>query len=91
MDRVIEEAKKLRQDIDNLPEVIEYYRLKELIENDSELSEMRKNLARLKKEGKEEERNNLLKIYNSHPLVNNFYLAKQEVQSILLTIKNIID
>ena len=90
MDKVIELAKELRVEIDNLPEVIEYNKLKKLLENDEELKAMRKEIARLKVEGKEEERNNLLKVYNSHPLVNNFYLAEQEVQSILLTIKNII-
>lgn len=91
MDKVIEEAKKLREDIDNLSEVKEYYRLKKLIEDDKELSQMRKEIARLKSLGKEEERNNLIKVYENNPLVNNFYIAKQEVQSILVTIKNIID
>ena len=91
MDKVIEEAKKLREDIDNLPEVQEYYRLKKLIEEDKELSQMRKEIARLKSLGKEEERNNLIKVYENNPLVNNFYIAKQEVQSILVTVKNIID
>ena len=91
MDKVIEEAKKLREDIDNLPEVQEYYRLKKLIEEDKELSQMRKEIARLKSLGKEEERNNLIKVYENNPLVNNFYIAKQEVQSILVTLKNIID
>ena len=91
MDKVIEEAKKLREDIDNLPEVQEYYRLKKLIEKDKELSQMRKEIARLKSLGKEEERNNLIKVYENNPLVNNFYIAKQEVQSILVTLKNIID
>ena len=43
------------------------------------------------KTGKEEERKNLLEIYNNHPLVNNYELAKQEVESLLLVIKNIID
>ena len=90
MDKVIELAKELREEINNLPEVIEYNKLKKILENDEELKAMRKEIARLKMEGKEEERNNLLKVYNFHPLVNNFYLAEQEVQSILLTIKNII-
>ena len=37
MDKIIEKAKSLREDIDNLPEVKEYYRLKTLYENDKEL------------------------------------------------------
>ncbi len=90
MDKIIEEAKSLRKDIDNLPEVIEYRRLKTLYETDEELARMRKEIARLKASGKEEERKNLLKIYESHPLVNNYEVAKQEVMDILLVIKNII-
>ena len=90
MDKIIEEAKSLRDDIDSLPEIKEYYRLKELYENDQTLKEMRRDIARLKNEGKEEERNNLLQIYNSHPLVNNYEMAKEEAERILLVIKNII-
>lgn len=90
MDKIIDEAKFLRKDIDNLPEVIEYQRLKKLYESDEELARMRKDIARLKASGKEEERKNLLKIYENHPLVNNYEVAKQEVMDILLVIKNII-
>ena len=90
MDKIVEEAKSLREDIDSLPEIKEYYRLKELYENDQTLKEMRRDIARLKSEGKEEERNNLLQIYNSHPLVNNYEMAKEEAERILLVIKNII-
>ena len=90
MDKIIEEAKTLRKDIDNLPEVIEYQRLKKLYESDEELARMRKDIARLKASGKEEERKNVLKIYENHPLVNNYEVAKQEVMDILLVIKNII-
>lgn len=90
MDKIIEDAKSLRKGIDNLPEVIEYRRLKSLYETDEELARMRKEIARLKASGKEEEGKNLLKIYESHPLVNNYEVAKQEVMDILLVIKNII-
>ena len=91
MDKIVQDAKKLREEIDNLPTVQEYYHLKSLYEADEELANMRREIARLKKEGKEEERKNLLEVYNNHPLVNNYELAKQEVESLLLVIKNIID
>ena len=91
MDKIVQDAKKLREEIDNLPMVQEYYHLKSLYEADEELANMRREIARLKNEGKEEERKNLLEIYNNHPLVNNYELAKQEVESLLLVIKNIID
>ena len=91
MDKIIEEAKSLRNDIDSLPEIQEYYRLKELIENDKELSRLRIEIARLANEGKTEERKNLLEIYNSHPLVNNYNIAMEEAKSILRAIKDIIN
>ena len=90
MDKLIEECKSLRDDIDNLPEVQEYYRIRTIYENDKNLKQMRSDIARLKFEGKEEERKNLLKVYNSNPLVNNFEAAKEEVEHILLVIKSII-
>ena len=91
MDKIVQDAKSLREEIDSLPSVQEYYRLKSLYEADEELANMRKEIARLKKEGKEEERKNLLEIYQNHPLVNNYEAAKQEVESLLLVIKNIIE
>lgn len=91
MDDVIELSKKLKTEIDNLPEMKEYLKLKKLIENDDELAKMRLDIARLANEKKYEERDNLLQIYNSHPLVNNFYLAEEEIKSLLQSIKNIIE
>lgn len=90
MDKIIELAKEIRSDIDNLPQVKEYYRLKEIYENSKELKAMRKEIARLKVQGKEKERNELLKAYNSHPLVNNYNIAKDEVKEMLLNLQNII-
>lgn len=90
MSDLLEEVKSLRSDIDNLPEVQEYYRLKTIYENDEELKKMRTEIARLKSLGKEEERNNLLNIYNSHPLVVNYEASKEEVENLLRQIKNII-
>ena len=91
MDKIIEKAKALRKDIDSLPEIQEYYRLRALMENDEELKRLRKEIARLASEGKTEERKNLLTIYNSHPLVNNYNLAMDEAKSILRAIKDIIN
>ena len=91
MDKILEEAKSLRNDIDSLPEIQEYYRLKTLMENDEELRRLRTEIARLTKEGKIEEKKNLLVIYNSHPLVNNYSIAMDEAKSILRAIKDIIN
>ena len=91
MDKILEEAKSLRSDIDSLPEIQEYYRLKTLMENDEELRRLRTEIARLASEGKTKERKNLLVVYNSHPLVNNYNIAMEEAKSILRTIKDIIN
>ena len=90
MDEVIEVSKKLKESLLELPEIKEYLKLKDLYEKDETLKQMRRDIARLKNEGKEEERNNLLNIYNNHPLVNNYNLAKEEVKAILQTIRDII-
>lgn len=90
MDNVIEIARDLRSRIDELPEVKEYQKLKELYENDAELKQMRSGIARLESENKIEEKKNLLEIYNSHPLVNNFNAAKEEVTNLLQMIKQIL-
>ena len=90
MDEVIEVTKKLKKSLLELPEIKEYLKLKDLYEKDESLKQMRRDIARLKNEGKEEERNNLLNIYNNHPLVNNYNLAKEEVKEILQTIRDII-
>ena len=91
MDKIIEEAKALRKDIDSLLAIQEYYRLKSLMENDEELKRLRLEIVRLAKEGKTEERKNLLEVYNSHPLVNNFYIAEEEAKLILNSIKDILN
>lgn len=91
MDEILELAKEIRQDIDSLPEVQEYYRLKSLLENDSSLKKLRKEIAKAKLNNEEEKWNELLSAYNSHPIINNYEIAKQEVKSLLLSIKNIIN
>ena len=89
-DAVIEKAKEVRSSFEELPEVKEYLKLKELLENDQTLKQMRLDIARLKAENKLEERDNLLKVYHSHPLVNNFYLAKEEVEAILKNVQSML-
>jgi len=91
MDKILEKAKEIRSTIDELPEVKEYLSLKELFENDQELKELRENIARLESQGKKEEKENLTKIYMSHPIVNNFYIAKAEVVNILNQLKDLLD
>ena len=91
MDKVIEKAIELSDEIKNKPEIVEFLRLKGLMEEDKELKELRNNIARLTEENKLEERDNLLKIYNSNPLVNNYEVARENALALLRTVKNVLD
>ena len=90
MDEVIKKAQELSEQIKKEPIVIEYLRLKSLIENDKDLSILRKKIAEAASKKDEVNHQRLKEMYDNHPLVNNFYLFKEEVENLLLEIKNII-
>ena len=85
----IEQAKIVKSKLDEHEVTKEYVRLKNLFENDEELKRMRRDIARLASEGKEKEADNLRDLYNKHPLVNNYYEAKEEYQHLVSTICNL--
>ena len=91
MNNPVDSAKALKKEIEELPEVKEYLSLKDLLENDKELQELRTNIARLESEGKFEEKKNLLEVYSSHPLIVNFNTLKDEVKNILSEINDILN
>ena len=90
MNKTDEALEKLANELYALPEVQEYLVLKENLEKDEELREMRIEIARLTNEGKKEEHDNLLKVYNSHPLVVNYQVAREELYNLLNQIKDIL-
>lgn len=90
MDKILEKANELSDAIKETPEVKEYLRLKDLLEKDESLKELRNNIASLTAQNKLEERDNLLKIYNSNPLVNNYEIAKENVKALLKTVADIL-
>ena len=90
MDKVLEKAKELRALIDETPEMKEYLKNKQLLENNKDVYELKQNIANLKAQGKLAEAKNLEDIYNSHPLVNNFEASKVALYELLKTIQNII-
>ena len=90
MDKVLEKAIKLRVEIEKTPEYLEYIKNKELLENNKDVHELKQNIANLKAQGKLEEAKNLEKLYNEHPLVNNFEVSKEALYELLKTIQNII-
>ena len=90
MDKVLEKAKELRALIDETPEMKEYLKNKELLENNKDVYELKQNIANLKAQGKLQEASNLEALYNAHPLVNNFEASKEALYELLKTIQNII-
>ena len=90
MDKISELTNKIATDLHSLPEVKEFLRLKELMSSDKDLVNMRSEIAKLTFEKKEEQKNNLLAIYNSNPIVNNYNVVREEVMNILQTIKEIL-
>ena len=90
MDKVLEKAKELRVLINETPEMKEYLKNKELLENNNGVYELKQNIANLKAQGKLTEAKNLEEIYNNHPLVNNFEASKEALYELLKTIESII-
>ena len=90
MDKVLEKAKELKALINETPEMKEYFKNKELLENNKDVYELKQNIANLKAKGKLEEAKNLEKLYNEHPLVNNYESSKEALYELLQTIQNII-
>ena len=81
---------KLKEELDNSQIIKEYLSLKEVLENDEELKVMRGEIARLTNENKTEEKESLLAVYNSHPIVVNYEQAREEVISLLKQIQDIL-
>ncbi len=90
MNKTDEALKNLSEELYKLPEIKEFLQLKEALEKDESLKSMRQDIARLASEGKKLEHDNLIKVYNSHPLVSNYSIARDEVVTLLTQIKDIL-
>lgn len=90
MDEVIKKAQELSEQIKKEPLVIEYLHLKELLENDEELKNLRKEIVKAALEKDEKKHQALKEMYDNHPLVNNYYLMKEEVENLLFGIKSLV-
>ena len=90
MDKVLEKAKELKAAIDETPEMKEYLHNKEQFENSEEVIELKHNIANLRAKGKFEKANNLLALYNNHPIVVNYEASKEALYELLNTIQTLI-
>jgi cell fate (sporulation/competence/biofilm development) regulator YlbF (YheA/YmcA/DUF963 family) len=90
MDKVLEKAKELRLAIEETNEFQEYMKNKEMLENSEDVIELKHNIANLRAKGKYTEAANLEKLYNAHPVVNNYEVSKAALYELLKTIESII-
>lgn len=90
MDNLELALQNLKDELDKTEIIQEYLKLKNTFESDSQLAELRTEIAKLANEGKKEEHDSLLKIYNSHPVVTNYEQAIEEVIALLKEIKEIL-
>lgn len=90
-DPIIIKAFELKKELLKEPLIKRYFVLKNALENNEELSILRKEITLLKSKGDEINYNIKLKEYNNNPLIMNFYSLKEEVESLLFDIKNIIE
>ena len=90
MDKVLEKAKELRALLDETPEMKEYLKNKEALENNEDVQVLKHNIAHLRANKKFIEADNLERLYNAHPLVNNFEASKEALFQLLKTIESII-
>ena len=91
MDKAIELAKELKQELDSLPLFQEYKRVKGLVENDPEINSLKKEIALAKTHGETKEHKRLLEKYNNHPLIQNFESLKNDVYKYLQEVSEIIN
>lgn len=93
----------LKEELFSLEEVKSYFKLKDEIDNNAELVLIKEKITSLKQEmtlnidlddkyfKAKEEYELLLKKYTEHPLIHNYEVVKENVYSILMEIKKIIE
>ena len=91
MSNPIELAKELKAEIDKEPVVIEYKRIKSLIDCNEELQELKRQIALAKAHKDNDLHKSLLAKYNNHPLIINYQVLKEEVSGLLQEISNIVN
>ena len=91
MDKIISKAQEIASLLKQEPLIEEFLKVKKIYENDEYLLSLRQEIAKFKSENKEQERKNLIKIYESHPIVNNYYYLLEEVNNFLFEIKNALE
>ena len=86
----VQVSKELNELIKTIPEIKEFFRIKEIFESNKELDNLRREIA-LAKTNKDDERYHSLKeMYDNNPLVQNYNSIRIEVVNILQEINSYI-
>lgn len=91
MNESIEIAKELKCELEKLPLIQEYRKVKTLLENDPELRELKAQITKAKLNNDVELHKSLLDKYNLHPLVNNYQVLQEEVYEYLKQVSDIVN
>ena len=83
MDKVLEIAQELKDELDKLPLFIEYKRIKSLYDNNEEINNLKKLIVRAKNENRLEDHTSLLEELHHHPLYINYMELHNEVEDYL--------
>ncbi len=89
-DPIIQKAKELKECLKNEPVLEEYLRIKAIFEVDESLKELRQKIAESKAKNEKDEYDRLKQMYDNHPLVINYYKAKEEAMELLKGLHDII-
>ena len=90
MSKIIDKTQELKENLYNEPEIVEFFRLKKLFENDKSLEEMRRQIIKAKQANNQEEYKRLKDLYDNHPLVSNYYAARENVADLLKELTDIL-
>ena len=91
MDKIITLANELKAELDSLPLFQEYKRVDELVRNDKELNDLKREIALAKAHHNDELHSHLLAKYNNHPLIKNLEVLKSDVYNYLSEVSEIIN
>ena len=91
MSNSIEIAKELKSEIEKDPLIIEYRRIKLLVDSNDELNNLKREIALAKAHHDDALHKKLLNQYNRHPLVVNYNTLSQEVNDYLTSISQIVN
>lgn len=91
MNEAIKLAKELKEEILKEPLIVEYFRIKHLVESNEEINSLKRDIALAKAHQEDKLHKELLVKYNSHPLVVNYNTLKEEVNEYLSEISKIVN